>query len=83
EEVVFKTNALFVEIGYVPNSKFVENLVKLNEKKEIVINEKNETSEEGIFAVGDVTNVPYKQIIIASSEGAKAALSAVDYLNKN
>jgi alkyl hydroperoxide reductase subunit F len=83
KEVIFKTNALFVEIGYVPNSKFVENLVELNIKKEIIINGKNETSEEGIFAVGDVTNVPYKQIIIAASEGAKAALSAVDYLNKN
>lgn len=83
EEVLFKTNALFVEIGYVPNSKFVENILELNNKKEIVINEKNETSVEGIYAVGDVTSVPYKQIIIASSEGAKAALSAVDYLNKN
>ena len=83
EEVEFKTNALFVEIGYVPNSKFVENILKLNDKKEIVINEKNETSVEGIYAVGDVTSVPYKQIIIAASEGAKAALSAVDYLNKN
>ncbi len=83
EEVEFKTNALFVEIGYVPNSKFVENILELNNKKEIVINEKNETSVEGIYAVGDVTSVPYKQIIIAASEGAKAALSAVDYLNKN
>ncbi|MDM8534948.1 FAD-dependent oxidoreductase, partial [Clostridiaceae bacterium HSG29] len=49
EEVEFKTNALFVEIGYVPNTKFVENILKLNDKKEIIINEKNETSVEGIY----------------------------------
>jgi alkyl hydroperoxide reductase subunit F len=83
EEVTFDTKALFVEIGYVPNTKFVENLVQLNERKEIIINDRNETSEKGIFAIGDATTVPYKQIIIAASEGAKAALSAVDYLNKN
>jgi rRNA maturation protein Rpf1 len=83
EEVTFDTKALFVEIGYVPNTKFVEDLVELNERKEIIINARNETSEKGIFAIGDATTVPYKQIIIAASEGAKAALSAVDYLNKN
>lgn len=83
EEVTFDTKALFVEIGYTPNTKFVEDLVELNERKEIVINDRNETSEKGIFAIGDATTVPYKQIIIAASEGAKAALSAVDYLNKN
>jgi len=83
EEVTFDTKALFVEIGYTPNTKFVEGLVELNERKEIIINNRNETSEKGIFAIGDATTVPYKQIIIAASEGAKAALSAVDYLNKN
>lgn len=83
EEVTFDTKALFVEIGYIPNTKFVEDLVELNERKEIIINDRNETSEKGIFAIGDATTVPYKQIIIAASEGAKAALSAVDYLNKN
>jgi len=83
EEVIFDTKALFVEIGYTPNTKFVEDLVELNERKEIIINDRNETSEKGIFAIGDATTVPYKQIIIAASEGAKAALSAVDYLNKN
>ena len=83
EEVTFETRGVFVEIGYTPNTKFVENLVELNDSKEIVINDRNETSEKGIFAIGDATTVPYKQIIIAASEGAKAALSAVDYLNKN
>ncbi|HKL42984.1 MAG TPA: FAD-dependent oxidoreductase [Clostridia bacterium] len=83
EEVTFETRGVFVEIGYTPNTKFVENLVELNDSKEIVINDRNETSEKGIFAIGDATIVPYKQIIIAASEGAKAALSAVDYLNKN
>lgn len=82
KQVEFKADGLFVEIGYIPNSKFVEGTVELSDKKEIIINQVNETSEEGIFAVGDVTTVSYKQIIIAASEGAKAALSAVDYLNK-
>lgn len=83
EDVTFETSALFVEIGYIPNTKFVEDLIELNDANEIVINDRNETSEKGIFAIGDATTVPYKQIIIAASEGAKAALSAVDYLNKN
>lgn len=83
EDVVFDTRALFVEIGYIPNTNFVKDLLELNDSKEIVINDRNETSEKGIFAIGDATTVPYKQIIIAASEGAKAALSAVDYLNKN
>lgn len=83
QEITLETNAVFVEIGYIPNSKFVKGLVKMNDNNEIIINERNETSVPSIFAIGDVTTVPYKQIIIAASEGAKAALSAVDYLNKN
>lgn len=83
QEVALKTSAVFVEIGYVPNSKVVKDLVELNNRGEIVVNAKNETSVEGIYAAGDVTDVPYKQIVIAASEGAKAALSATDFLNKN
>jgi alkyl hydroperoxide reductase subunit F len=83
EDVTFETSGVFVEIGYIPNTKFLKGLVELNDSNEIVINDRNETSEKGIFAIGDATTVPYKQIIIAASEGAKAALSAVDYLNKN
>ncbi|RZJ20676.1 MAG: alkyl hydroperoxide reductase subunit F, partial [Acinetobacter sp.] len=50
---------------------------------EIVINERNETSVKGVFAAGDCTTVPYKQIIIATGEGAKASLSAFDYIIRN
>ena len=75
-----EASGLFVEIGLVPNSGFVHDLVETNEFGEIHVNEKNETSRPGIFAAGDVTNVPYKQIIVACGDGAKAALSATDYL---
>jgi alkyl hydroperoxide reductase subunit F len=74
---------VFIQIGLIPNSQFLKNIVELNKYGEIIINEHGETSEEGIFACGDATTVPYKQIIISMGEGAKAALSASDYLIKN
>lgn len=77
-EELLKVQGVFVEIGLVPNSEFVEGVVK-NEKGEIIVNCYNETNVPGIFAAGDVTNVPEKQIIIAAGEGAKAALSAFRY----
>ncbi|MEM3421790.1 MAG: FAD-dependent oxidoreductase [Candidatus Hadarchaeum sp.] len=67
---------VFIEIGYIPNSEFVADIVRLNERKEIIIDDRCQTSVNGIFAAGDVTNVPTKQIIVAAGEGAKAALSA-------
>ncbi|MCC3862553.1 alkyl hydroperoxide reductase subunit F [Pseudemcibacter aquimaris] len=73
-------NGVFVQIGLLPNSEFVKGLVDQSEYGEILINERGETSEEGIFACGDVTTVPYKQIVIAMGEGSKASLSAFDYL---
>ncbi len=82
EESVIEANGLFVEIGYLPNSKVFEGLVDMTPSGEIVVNDKTETSVPGIYAAGDVATVPYKQIIIAASEGAKAALSANDYVNK-
>lgn len=82
EQETFPTDGLFIEIGYLPNSETFKNLLKLADNGEILINERNETSQAGIFAAGDVTQVPYKQIIIAAGEGAKAALSANDYLNR-
>ncbi len=75
-----QTDGVLVEVGYVPNSQFL-NDVKLNDKGEILINDLNQTNIEGIYAAGDVTTVRYKQIIVAASEGAKAALSVNDYLN--
>lgn len=76
-------SGIFVEIGSVPSTSFVKDLVKLNEWGEIIIDpQNNAASEPGIFAAGDVTDVREKQIIIAAGEGAKAALGAYDYLVK-
>lgn len=71
---------VFVQIGLVPNSQIVADLVDTKPWGEIVINEKCETSAPGIYACGDVTTVPYKQIVIAMGEGAKASLAAFEYL---
>ncbi len=71
---------IFVQIGLVPNSSFVEDVVDVTKYGEIMINERCETSEPGIFAAGDVSTVPYKQIVIAMGEGSKASLSAFDYI---
>jgi alkyl hydroperoxide reductase subunit AhpF len=75
----FPVEGVFVEIGLMPNSEFVKDVQK-NQLQEIKINSYNETSSPGIFAAGDVTDVPEKQIIIAAGEGSKAALSAFRYL---
>ncbi|MDO4642670.1 MAG: alkyl hydroperoxide reductase subunit F [Cardiobacteriaceae bacterium] len=80
EEKSVALQGVFVQIGLVPNSEFLGDAVERTRFGEIVINAKCETNTAGIFAAGDVTTVPYKQIIIAMGEGAKAALSAFDYL---
>jgi alkyl hydroperoxide reductase subunit F len=72
-------SGVFVEIGLIPNSDFAQE-VDRNERGEIKVNSYNETNVPGIFAAGDVTDVPEKQIIIAAGEGSKAALSAFRYL---
>ncbi|GAF57940.1 LOW QUALITY PROTEIN: alkyl hydroperoxide reductase protein F [Psychrobacter sp. JCM 18902] len=71
---------VFVQIGLVPNSAFVKGFVDLNRFGEIEIDERCRTDRKGIFACGDVTTVPFKQINIAMGEGSKAALSAFEYL---
>ncbi len=76
-------DGVFVQIGLLPNSGFLKGVVELSQYGEVVINERGQTSEAGIFACGDVTTVPYKQIIIAMGEGAKASLAAFDYLLMN
>lgn len=73
-------SAVFVQIGLVPNSELVKDLVTCNRFGEIEIDERCRTSKAGIFACGDVTTVPFKQINIAMGEGSKAALSAFEYL---
>jgi alkyl hydroperoxide reductase subunit F len=71
---------VFVQIGLVPNTEFLKGTLELSKFGEIVVDAKGHTSLPGVFAAGDATTVPYKQIIIAAGEGAKAALSAFDYL---
>ena len=71
---------VFVQIGLVPNTEFLKGTVELSKFGEIVVDAKCHTNVPGVFAAGDVTTVPFKQIVIAAGEGAKAALSAFDYL---
>ncbi|MEJ6950696.1 glutaredoxin 3 [Natronospora cellulosivora (SeqCode)] len=75
--------AVFVEIGLIPNNDFARDILKVNKVNEIVINENNETSIKGIWAAGDVTNIKDKQIIISAGEGAKAALRVSEYLTQH
>lgn len=77
-----KTDGIFVEIGTVANTSFVSDILDINTNSEIKIDSVNKTSVEGIFAAGDCSDVRYKQVIIAMGEGAKAALSAYEYLIK-
>ncbi|AKX47026.1 alkyl hydroperoxide reductase [Thiopseudomonas alkaliphila] len=71
---------IFVQIGLLPNSEWLKDTVELTNRGEIVVNDRAETSIPGVFAAGDVTTVPYKQIVIAVGQGATASLSAFDYL---
>ncbi len=74
---------VFIQIGLVPNSDWLKGTLDLSQYGEIEINHHNATSLPGVFAAGDVTTIPYKQIIIAMGEGANAALGAFDYLIRN
>ena len=71
---------VFVQIGLVPNTEWLAGSVALSARGEIEVDPRGETSRPGIFAAGDCTTVPYKQIVIAMGEGSKASLSAFDYL---
>lgn len=71
---------IFVQIGYEVKADFLGDLINRNQSGEIIIDEHNRTSAPGIFAAGDVTTVPFKQSIISAGEGAKAALSAYNYV---
>ena len=74
---------IFVQIGLLPNTEFLEGTIELSDRKEIPVSASGETSLAGVFAAGDVTTAPYKQIIIAMGGGANAALGAFDYLIRN
>jgi thioredoxin reductase (NADPH) len=75
-------DGIFVEMGYVAKTDIVKDLVKLNGNKEIIVDKYCSTSTKGIFAAGDVTDVPYKQAIISAGQGAIAALSAYNFLQR-
>lgn len=78
--VTLESNALFVEIGYVVNSVWLDGVVNLDSDGHIIVGADQSTSVPGVFAAGDVTNRPYKQAVISAGEGAAAALAAHDWL---
>ena len=79
-EHVIELEGIFVQIGLLPNTDWLKGTIDLSPRGEILISDKGETSLPGVFAAGDCTTVPYKQIIISMGEGAKASLGAFDYL---
>ena len=81
-EYKITVDGVFIEMGYIAKTDIVKDLVKLNDNKEIVVDKHCATSHEGIFAAGDVTDVPYKQAVISAGQGAIAALSAYNYIQK-
>jgi len=82
QERELDVGGIFIEIGLTPNSEPFKGIVRLNRLGEIEVNCANETGVTGLFAAGDVTNVPEKQIVVAAGEGAKAALKAHRYLQR-
>jgi alkyl hydroperoxide reductase subunit F len=73
-------DGIFVQIGLLPNTEWLKGTIDLSPRGEIIVDQSGETSLKGVFAAGDCTTVPYKQIVIAVGEGAKASLAAFDYL---
>ncbi|MEK7663849.1 MAG: FAD-dependent oxidoreductase [Patescibacteria group bacterium] len=83
KEVKLEVSGVFVEIGYIPSTSFTKNLADLNEKGEIIFDPKTlETKTKGLFSAGDCNVSKYKQIVMASGQGAIAALSAYEYIKK-
>ena len=81
ETLKLPCKAFFIQVGLVPNTEFCRNLLALNSEGEIIVDQDCSTNVDGIFACGDVTNVPGKRIIIASGEGAKAVLGAKKFIS--
>jgi NADH-dependent peroxiredoxin subunit F len=79
-ETLVELEGVFVQIGLVPNTEWLKGDVNLSRFGEIEIDAKGHTNVPGVFAAGDCTTVPYKQIVIAAGDGSKAALSAFDFL---
>ncbi|MEP6826174.1 MAG: FAD-dependent oxidoreductase, partial [Ramlibacter sp.] len=80
EEKRVELEGVFVQIGLVPNTDWLKGTVELSRHGEIVVDARGQTSVPGVFAAGDATTTPFKQIIIAAGDGAKAALGAFDHL---
>ena len=80
EQKTVELEGVFVQIGLLPNTEWLEGTVELSPRGEVVIDDRGQTSVPGVFAAGDCTTVPYKQIVIAMGAGATAALSAFDHL---
>ena len=80
ESRLIELEGIFVQIGLLPNTDWLKGAVDLSPRGEVIVDAKGETSVHGIFAAGDCTTTPYKQIIISMGEGAKASLSAFDHL---
>ncbi|MCL7942779.1 alkyl hydroperoxide reductase subunit F [Marinobacter sp. ATCH36] len=74
---------VFIQIGLIPNTEWLKGDIELSQHGELIVDERGETSIPGVFAAGDATTVPYKQIVISMGEGSKAALSAFDFLIRN
>lgn len=82
EEKEIQVEAALIHIGMIPNSGLVSEDVEKNKFGEVMVNLRGETNVPGLYAAGDVTNIPYKQIVIAAGQGVSAVLSAIDYINK-
>jgi alkyl hydroperoxide reductase subunit F len=80
QEAEINTDGIFVELGLIPNSKLVEGLADLDDQDRVIVDNRNRTNCLGLFAAGDVTDAFAEQVLIAVGEGAKAALSAYEYL---
>jgi len=80
QEAEINTDGIFIELGLIPNSKLVKDLAYLDDQDRVIVDNRNRTNCLGLFAAGDVTNAFAEQVLIAVGEGAKAALSAYEYL---
>ena len=83
EETLLAADGIFIEIGHTARTACMKDLLALDAHGEVMVSDQGETNVPGIFAAGDVTTVPYKQIIIAAAEGAKAALRVNEYINRS
>lgn len=82
EEKELEVDGVFIEMGYIAKTDFVKGLVQLNANKEIMVDKFCNTSHPGIFAAGDVTDVPFKQAVVSAGQGCIAALTAYNYIQK-